>query len=242
MATAVKTARRPSRQKASSPVFRGLAFMFLGENKQIEIPAWVVDHESFRRWAKSGKLPERVMVSYFDGEIWVDLSMEQFIHNRIKTRTGTVLDGVVEEDRLGYYMADRMLLTNASVGLSTEPDGMFFTEVALSAGRIRLVQGKRSLEVEGSPEMVLEIVSESSVEKDISTLMRLYWKAGIQEYWLIDPRGEEVQFDILRRNAKGFVPTRKQAGWVKSVVFGKSFRLTQKIDDKGLPRFRLEVR
>ena len=36
--------------------------------------------------------------------------------------------------------------------------------------------------------------------------------------------------------------TRKQQGWVKSAVFGKSFRLTQGTDSFGDPQYTLEAR
>src|SRR5256885_8764701 len=46
------------------------------------------------------------------------------------------------------------------------------------------------LELEGTPDMVLEVVSESSVQKDTKRLRQLYWQAGIREYWLVDARRE----------------------------------------------------
>ena len=51
-----------------------------------------------------------------------------------------------------------------------------------------------------------------------------------------------MRFDILRRTAQGYKPARKQDGWLKSAAFGKSFRLTQQLDQRGLPEFTLEVR
>ena len=90
--------------------------------------------------------------------------------------------------------------------------------------------------------MVLEVVSSSSVEKDTIILRDLYWQAGIREYWLVDARGENPIFDILRHTAKGYVATSKQRGWMKSVLFGKSFRLTQNKDALGHPEYTLGVR
>ena len=58
------------------------------------------------------------------------------------------------------------------------------------------------VELDGSPDMVLEVVSDSSVEKDIDVLMDLYWKAGIREYWLVDARGERIEFKILCHTAR----------------------------------------
>jgi Uma2 family endonuclease len=91
--------------------------------------------------------------------------------------------------------------------------------------------------------MVLEIVSEGSVRKDNVTLKQAYWEAGAREYWLVDARKEPLTFDVFRHTAKGYVGTRKQGGWLKSSVFGKSFRLTQQIDPTlGDVVFNLDVR
>ena len=90
--------------------------------------------------------------------------------------------------------------------------------------------------------MVLEVISPSTVIKDTERLRDLYWHAGISEYWLVDARGDRLEFDIFQRTAKGFTATRKQGGWTKSIVFGKSFRLTRQKDDLGHPEYTLAVR
>ena len=98
------------------------------------------------------------------------------------------------------------------------------------------------IEVEGTPDWVLEIVSKHSVQKDTQLLRAAYFRAGIPEYWLIDARTEPLKFDILRRTAKGYVSVRRQNGWVKSSVFHKSFRLTRALDDQENPEYTLAVR
>ena len=88
---------------------------------------------------------------------------------------------------------------------------------------------------------LLEVVSDSSEEKDLITLRQAYWDAGIREYWLVDARDDKLEFDILYHASKGFATRRKKAGWVHSDVFGKSFRLTQRIGDDGQPEYELVV-
>ena len=113
-------------------------------------------------------------------------------------------------------------------GDQTEPDAMFASYETFRSGRLRQISGRRPegvIEVEGTPDMVLEVISRSSVRKDTVDLLDQYWQAGIREYWLIDPRREPIPFDILRHTARGYVATRRQNGWLKSVVFGKSFQL-----------------
>jgi Uma2 family endonuclease len=80
------------------------------------------------------------------------------------------------------------------------------------------------------------------VKKDTETLRDLYWLAGIREYWIVDARSEPLIFDILRHTARGYAVTRKQDGWIKSVVLGCSFRLTFQADELGHPEYDLETR
>ena len=93
----------------------------------------------------------------------------------------------------------------------------------------------------GPPDMVLEVVSAWSVEKDTVTLPGLYHAAGIPEFWRVDARGE-LRFEILRHDAGGYVPTQQPDGWWRSDRFGCFFRLTQGNDPAGMPEFDLEVK
>jgi Uma2 family endonuclease len=97
-------------------------------------------------------------------------------------------------------------------------------------------------ELQGSPDMVLEVVSRSSKRKDTKTLKKAYWEAGIREYWLVQARNEPLEFTIFRRAARGYAATRPVGGWTKSAVFGKSFRLTRKMYARRQPIFSLETR
>lgn len=97
-------------------------------------------------------------------------------------------------------------------------------------------------EIVGTVDMVLEVVSPGSVRKDTVKLRKAYWEAGIPEYWIVDARGKALVFDILKRGPKGFVEVKKTGGWIRSGVYGKSFRLIQGVDPQGDPEFTLEVK
>jgi Uma2 family endonuclease len=211
---------------------------------QVRIPFWVNDLESFRRWSRSDDYPERGWVSFLDGEIWVDTHMEQlFTHNRVKTCFTVALAGFVESEELGYYFSDRASLINESADLATEPDGTFCSFGAIDGKRVRLLEGVEEghVEIEGTPDMVLEVVSTRSVRKDTKVLRGLYWKAGIPEYWLVDARKGPPEFDVLRRTERGYSSTRRQKGWLRSKVFGRSFLLEARADRLGNPQFFLRV-
>src|SRR5262249_35554173 len=97
------------------------------------------------------------------------------------------------------------------------------------------------VEVQGSPDMVLEVISRSSEEKDEVLLKRAYHQAGVREYWLVDVR-KEVRVDIFRHTARGYAPARKQEGWVRSGGFGRAFRLLTRDGPAGHPDSTFEVR
>ena len=208
------------------------------------VPAWVHDLSSFSRWCESAEFPETGRISYIRGDVWMDMSMEQlFTHNRLKMLIAATLEALVTSG--GYLFGDGARFRNTDADLSVEPDALFVSFDAIRTGRAVLTEGADDgyMYVEGSPEWVLEVVSDSSVRKDTVDLPPVYFEAGIAEYWLVDARGETVRFNILKRGPRGYTTTRPQAGgWLKSAVFGKSFRVTQATDPLGHPQFTLEHR
>jgi Uma2 family endonuclease len=215
------------------------------DRAEVSVPEWVRSLKSFRRWYHSDEFPESGRIGFVDSQVWVDISKEQlFSHNQVKAEYTRVLAGLAKTTCPGRYMPDGMLLTNIVVGFSWQPDGCFVNLESLQLGRVRLVPGVKEgfVELDGTPDMILEVLSASSEQKYTVTLRRLYWEAGIQEYWLVDARGDRLDFTILRHGPRGYVAVRKQAGWIKSEVFGKSFRLVRGTDDLGHPVYTLEVR
>jgi Uma2 family endonuclease len=173
------------------------------------------------------------------------MSREQiFTHNQVKNEVAFELTGIGKRTKVGRYFPDGVLLTNPAADLSCQPDGVFVLRKSWDTGRVRLVEGIQEgfVELEGSPDLVVEVVSRSSVEKDTEVLPELYWKADIPEYWLIDARGSKPQFTIYHAGPHGYVAARKQAGWARSRVLRLSFRLTVGKDERGAPEFRLESR
>lgn len=49
----------------------------------------------------------------------------------------------------------------------------------------------------GAPDLVIEILSPSSVRNDRLTKFNLYQRAGVREYWIVNPSEKSVQVFIL---------------------------------------------
>ena len=96
------------------------------------------------------------------------------------------------------------------------------------------------LSLKARPDLVVEIVSASSVGKDTVRLPALYWAAGVQEFWLADARKERLIFQIHRRGASGFDPVLPDAaGFQHSAVLECDYRLERYRDVDGHWNFNL---
>jgi Uma2 family endonuclease len=211
----------------------------------ITVPSSVEDLDSFRAWVHSEALPEKQRVFFLDGEVWLDMAKEQiFWHVALKTCFARVLSGFVEEADAGYFLTDGVLYSSVRGRLSGNPDGIFISYEAVESGRVKLIKGKEGgyVEVKGTADTVLEIVNDSSVAKDTVKLRKLYGRAQVPEYWLVDARGDKLDFDILRWTKRGYVQTPLRDGWLNSGVFGREFRLSRTRDKLGNPKFKLEIR
>ncbi len=47
--------------------------------------------------------------------------------------------------------------------------------------------------IHGAPDLVVEILSDSTAEKDLGQKAERYRKCGVKEYWLLDPRNRTMQ-------------------------------------------------
>jgi Uma2 family endonuclease len=219
---------------------------FVIDSDEVSVPEWVTDLASFRRWADTDEFPETGRICYLDKEVWVDMSGEQlFTHVLVKTRISGVLSDLVEREELGLFFGDGALLSNVDAAFAVIPDATFVSNAALE-DRVRLLEGRDAgyVELDGAPDMVLEVVSPSSVRKDTVLLRQAYWQGGIREYWLVDARHDPLSFDILRHTPKGYRSTPKKEGWIRSAVYGRSFRLTCRLrsGQGGHPKYTLETR
>jgi Uma2 family endonuclease len=220
----------------------------LDELFPIRIPAEATENlAGFRAWVTSDEFPEKWRATYLRGEILLDMSPEETeTHTKVKYEIARVVITLSKRLKTGTYYGDGVQLTNKRANLSTQPDGMFVTKQAVRSGRLRRVPRpgriRQYTEFEGTPDLVLEVISRSSYKKDTKELPVLYHRAGIPEYWLIDALGEETDFQILRRGARQYVPIESQRGWLASPLFGRSFKLVREVDEEGDWQYELHNR
>jgi Uma2 family endonuclease len=222
-----------------------MATMIVFEER-VEIPSDVQSLADFRRWTLSPEFPNSGRIDYIRGRIEVDMSPEElFVHGSVKVEIVGGLLPIVKKNRGSRLFSDRVRVSCPSADLSVEPDVVFVFRETIRSGLVRLVpkatgEPGRYVELEGAPDMVAEIVSDTSVTKDTRRLPQAYFQAGIREFWLVDARGESLRFEIHVRGKEAFEPVEPDPhGFQESVVFGCCFRLDRRLDEDGLWEFNL---
>ncbi|HJZ91943.1 MAG TPA: Uma2 family endonuclease [Gemmataceae bacterium] len=217
----------------------------LSETAAVTIPPSAHTLDGFRAWAHSGELPAACRVTYIGGKVTIDMSPERAgSHGAVKMEVTRVLYGLCRERDLGQFFPDGTLVSNRTADVSNEPDAIFVAHATFASGRARRVpsaDGRDFVEIAGSPDFILEVVSPSSVNKDTILLREAYHAAGVAEYWLIDARADELQFEILRHTPTHYEPAPAQGGWLTSEVFGARFRLTRQQHQAGFLQYTLHV-
>jgi Uma2 family endonuclease len=54
----------------------------------------------------------------------------------------------------------------------------------------------------GAPDMIVEILSPSTIKKDVTYKFALYEESGVQEYWMVHPTDRAITVFLLQENGK----------------------------------------
>jgi len=216
---------------------------------EVRIPGEVHALEAFRRWSGGEQFPERGRIDYLQGDIEIDMSPEDLdTHGTVKVALAARLHALVAEPGRGAVFVDRARVVSAAAALSVEPDVVVVLWESLEAGRIRKVPATppvpgRHVELEGAPDLVVEVVSNSSVGKDRKRLPALYARAGVPELWLVDARGETPRLEIWALGDGRYEPVAPDdsaEGWTASPVLGCRVRLRRRNFGEGRFVYSLE--
>ncbi len=146
------------------------------------LPLGRMTEEQFVAWCD-----EDCPAEYVDGKV-ILMPSASTIHEKIFRFLIQSLGLYVSELGLGEVIGSQ-LQARLRTGLRRVPDLVF-----VSKERTDSIREKH---IEGAPDLAIEIVSDSSVERDWRQKVIDYEQAGISEYWIIDPRTQQVEVLLL---------------------------------------------
>lgn len=185
-------------------------------------------YEEFLAWTNEDALAEWV-----DGEV-VMYSPASLAHQRIVAFLFQTMSAYVESRGLGLVIIAPFQMKLAGSG--REPDLMFVATEHLD----RL----QETYLDGPADLVVEVTSPESIGRDRGEKFYEYARAGIPEYWLIDPDGEQAEFYVLDErgryrttfpDAEGIYRSRTVKGfWLKEEWLWRPPRVLDVLRELGL--------
>jgi Uma2 family endonuclease len=160
-------------------------------------------------------VPENQKADLLDGVIYM-ASPESTDDNDLGGWLYSLLREYAEELELGKAYHTRVAFRLGALH-GPEPDVAFV--LAKNLHRVR--RGY----VEGPPDIAVEIVSPDSADRDYVKKRQRYEKAGVREYWIVDPEQRRVLF------------LRRQRGKLRDIAPVQNI-----FESAVLPGFRLDVR
>ena len=126
-----------------------------------------------------------------DGEHYVTPS-PNMRHQRILGNLHLLIGNWLEEHPIGHTFVAPLdvVLSNTDI---VEPDLLYLSNE-------RAAQVITPLHVRGVPELVIEITSKGTRKRDETIKRRLYERAGVSEYWVVDPVIDVVR--VYRREGE----------------------------------------
>jgi Uma2 family endonuclease len=128
-------------------------------------------------------LPEDKRYELIEGELLMIPSPLTY-HQRISRNLESMLWGFVKKKGLGevYTAPTDVVLSRENV---VQPD-IFF----IQKDRLAIVREKN---IQGAPDLIIEILSPALKYKDRVHKKKLYHKYGVKEYWIVDPQKKQVE-------------------------------------------------
>lgn len=146
-------------------------------------------YEEFLAWAG-----EDTHAEWVNGEVIVYMTATT-IHQRVVIFLVRLLQSFAELGDLGEIFAGPMQVKLSATGPGREPDVFFVAHEHLD--RV----GEKYFD--GPPDLVIEVISDESVNRDRVDKFENYEDAGVREYWIIDPRPRRRRADFYQLGADG---------------------------------------
>lgn len=127
-----------------------------------------------------------------EGDLYMVPSPD-FYHQIVSGNIEFMLRDFVKKRNLG-------IVVDAPIDVVLSPEDVLQPDILfISKERRHIITEKN---VSGAPDLVIEILSPSTQERDKLVKRNLYAKYGVKEYWIVDPSAKNVE--ILSLSGQGY--------------------------------------
>ena len=160
--------------------------------RSVKAPDDWFTYAEFRRVVRDGQKADLI-----DGVIYM-ASPDTRRSNSITGFVDFLMRGYNDAKKLGGEVKVTRFAFRLTRYRAPEPDVAF-----VESSRLYLL---REREMKGGPDVAVEVVSRDSRSRDYGKKKSLYEKAGVTEYWIIDPLQMRVEFHRLVNGRYELVP------------------------------------
>ena len=137
-------------------------------------------------------LPEEKRYETLEGELFM-VPAPDFYHQIVSGNVEFPLREFVKKNNLGIVVA-------APVDVVLSPEDVLQPDVLFISREKRYIITEKN--VSGAPDLVIEILSPSTQERDKLVKRDLYSKYGVKEYWIVDPVGKNIE--VMTHGSEGY--------------------------------------
>lgn len=133
------------------------------------------------------KTPEDTRYELIEGDL-IMVPAPKTKHQRISRKLEFILEKFVTENDSGevFYAPCDVVFDDCNV---LQPDILF-----ISKDRLEIITEDN---IKGAPDLIIEILSQSSAYADLVKKKKLYAKFKVKEYWIVDPEEKTVELYFL---------------------------------------------
>jgi Uma2 family endonuclease len=147
------------------------------------LPKPRLTEEEFVQWCDADTRAEWV-----DGEV-IMMSPSNIRHAEVTKWLLILVDAFVRSRKLG-----KVFITDVQVRFATQKTRRLPDLLFVASDRLHII---KKTYIEGPPDLMIEVVSPDSSARDWRVKYLEYEKAGVREYWVIDPMAERLEAYFL---------------------------------------------
>lgn len=148
----------------------------------------VIEEKKIYTYEDYLKTPDDKRYELIEGDLIMTPSPRPY-HQWISKNIEFELEKFIREKKMGkiFHSPCDVYFDDANV---LQPDILFISEDRLG------IIGEKN--IQGAPDLVIEILSESTAYRDLVKKKKVYSEFGVKEYWVVDPEEKTIEIYTLK--------------------------------------------